>query len=57
MMANQYCDHQPFSPTVQDGQELISPCLAPDYTGEWEHAEVTYTLRGQKAGIAKIKRT
>ncbi|XP_034164074.1 ectonucleoside triphosphate diphosphohydrolase 6 isoform X2 [Pangasianodon hypophthalmus] len=31
-------------------QELVSPCLAPDYTGEWEHAEVTYTLKGQKAG-------
>lgn len=35
---------------LQDGQELISPCLAPDYTGQWEHAEVTYALRGQKAG-------
>ncbi|KAL2082935.1 hypothetical protein ACEWY4_020708 [Coilia grayii] len=32
------------------GQELVSPCLAPDYTGQWEHAEVTYALRGQKAG-------
>ncbi|XP_053365849.1 ectonucleoside triphosphate diphosphohydrolase 6 [Clarias gariepinus] len=35
---------------VGGGQELVSPCLAPDYTGEWEHAEVTYTLKGQKAG-------
>ncbi|XP_076141435.1 ectonucleoside triphosphate diphosphohydrolase 6 [Alosa pseudoharengus] len=35
---------------LKEGQELISPCLAPDYTGQWEHAEVTYTLRGQKAG-------
>ncbi|XP_058255399.1 ectonucleoside triphosphate diphosphohydrolase 6 isoform X2 [Hemibagrus wyckioides] len=34
---------------VGGGQELVSPCLAPDYTGEWEHAEVTYTLKGQKA--------
>lgn len=30
--------------------ELVSPCLAPDYTGQWEHAEVTYKLKGQKAG-------
>ncbi|XP_047013811.1 ectonucleoside triphosphate diphosphohydrolase 6 isoform X3 [Ictalurus punctatus] len=35
---------------VGGSQELVSPCLAPDYTGEWEHAEVTYTLKGQKAG-------
>ncbi|KAI5622803.1 ectonucleoside triphosphate diphosphohydrolase 6 [Silurus asotus] len=35
---------------VGGGQELVSPCLAPDYTGEWEHAEVIYTLKGQKAG-------
>ncbi|TSS85097.1 Ectonucleoside triphosphate diphosphohydrolase 6 [Bagarius yarrelli] len=35
---------------VGGGQELVSPCLAPDYIGEWEHAEVTYTLKGQKAG-------
>uniref|UniRef100_A0AAY4E865 nucleoside diphosphate phosphatase n=1 Tax=Denticeps clupeoides TaxID=299321 RepID=A0AAY4E865_9TELE len=31
-------------------QELISPCLPPDYTGQWEHAEVTYTIKGQKPG-------
>lgn len=36
---------------VGGGQELVSPCLAPDYTGEWEHADVTYTLKGQKAGM------
>ncbi|XP_076834978.1 ectonucleoside triphosphate diphosphohydrolase 6 isoform X2 [Brachyhypopomus gauderio] len=35
---------------VGGGQELVSPCLSPDYTGQWEHAEVTYTLKGQKAG-------
>ncbi|XP_060789392.1 ectonucleoside triphosphate diphosphohydrolase 6 [Neoarius graeffei] len=35
---------------VGGSQELVSPCLAPDYTGAWEHAEVTYTLKGQKAG-------
>ncbi|XP_052010284.1 ectonucleoside triphosphate diphosphohydrolase 6-like [Xyrauchen texanus] len=31
-------------------QELVSPCLAPDYSGEWVHAEVHYTVKGQKAG-------
>ncbi|XP_034537300.1 ectonucleoside triphosphate diphosphohydrolase 6 isoform X2 [Notolabrus celidotus] len=30
--------------------ELISPCLAPEYSGSWEHADVVYTVRGQKAG-------
>ncbi|XP_073783336.1 ectonucleoside triphosphate diphosphohydrolase 6 isoform X1 [Danio rerio] len=31
-------------------QELVSPCLAPDYSGQWEHAEVLYTVKGQKPG-------
>ncbi|KAG2467226.1 ENTP6 diphosphohydrolase, partial [Polypterus senegalus] len=35
---------------LEEGEELQSPCLAPDYRGDWEHAEVVYTLRGQKAG-------
>ncbi|XP_031434979.1 ectonucleoside triphosphate diphosphohydrolase 6 [Clupea harengus] len=35
---------------LQEGQELVSPCLAPDYTGQWKQTEVTYTIRGQKAG-------
>ncbi|TWW78528.1 ectonucleoside triphosphate diphosphohydrolase 6 [Takifugu flavidus] len=30
--------------------ELVSPCLAPEYSGSWEYAEVVYTVRGQKAG-------
>ncbi|XP_067092617.1 ectonucleoside triphosphate diphosphohydrolase 6 [Osmerus mordax] len=30
--------------------ELVSPCLAPEYSGQWEHAEVRYTVKGQKAG-------
>nr|XP_046257017.1 ectonucleoside triphosphate diphosphohydrolase 6 isoform X2 [Scatophagus argus] len=30
--------------------ELVSPCLAPEYSGRWEHADVVYTVRGQKAG-------
>ncbi|XP_073682902.1 ectonucleoside triphosphate diphosphohydrolase 6 isoform X2 [Garra rufa] len=30
--------------------ELVSPCLAPDYSGQWEHAEILYTVKGQKAG-------
>uniref|UniRef100_A0A9J8AQ10 nucleoside diphosphate phosphatase n=2 Tax=Cyprinus carpio TaxID=7962 RepID=A0A9J8AQ10_CYPCA len=36
--------------SVAGPQELVSPCLAPDYSGQWEHAEVLYTVKGQKAG-------
>ncbi|CAG05101.1 unnamed protein product, partial [Tetraodon nigroviridis] len=32
--------------------ELVSPCLAPEYSGSWEYADVVYTVRGQKAGEA-----
>ncbi|KAI7805096.1 ectonucleoside triphosphate diphosphohydrolase 6 isoform X2 [Triplophysa rosa] len=35
---------------LEGPQELMSPCLAPDYSGQWEHAEVIYKLKGQKAG-------
>ncbi|XP_058506965.1 ectonucleoside triphosphate diphosphohydrolase 6 [Solea solea] len=30
--------------------ELVSPCLAPEYSGSWEHADVVYTVKGQKEG-------
>ncbi|TNM99365.1 hypothetical protein fugu_012398 [Takifugu bimaculatus] len=36
--------------TVGGSTELVSPCLAPEYSGSWEYAEVVYTVRGQKAG-------
>jgi len=39
------------SSSVAGPQELISPCLASDYSGQWEHAEVLYTVKGQKAGM------
>ncbi|KAM9248364.1 ectonucleoside triphosphate diphosphohydrolase 6 isoform 1-T4 [Dugong dugon] len=32
-----------------DGKELVSPCLPPGFRGEWEHAEVTYRISGEKA--------
>ncbi|XP_036402559.1 ectonucleoside triphosphate diphosphohydrolase 6 [Megalops cyprinoides] len=35
---------------LEGSQELVSPCLAPDFTDQWEHAEVVYTVKGQKAG-------
>ncbi|MBZ3876553.1 Ectonucleoside triphosphate diphosphohydrolase 6 [Sciurus carolinensis] len=35
---------------VKDGKELVSPCLSPGFKGEWEHAEITYRISGQKAG-------
>ncbi|XP_042522486.1 ectonucleoside triphosphate diphosphohydrolase 6 isoform X1 [Dipodomys spectabilis] len=34
---------------AKDGKELVSPCLSPGFKGEWEHAEVTYRIAGQKA--------
>ncbi|XP_056294581.1 ectonucleoside triphosphate diphosphohydrolase 6 isoform X2 [Pseudoliparis swirei] len=30
--------------------ELVSPCLAPESSGSWQHAEVVYTVRGQRTG-------
>ncbi|XP_043460670.1 ectonucleoside triphosphate diphosphohydrolase 6 isoform X2 [Prionailurus bengalensis] len=34
---------------AEDGKELVSPCLSPGFTGEWQHAEITYRISGQKA--------
>lgn len=39
---------------AKDGKELVSPCLPPDFQGEWEHAEVTYHISGQKAGVTAM---
>ncbi|XP_068597187.1 ectonucleoside triphosphate diphosphohydrolase 6 [Brachionichthys hirsutus] len=30
--------------------ELVSPCLAPEYSGRWEYADLIYSVKGQKAG-------
>ncbi|XP_074262260.1 ectonucleoside triphosphate diphosphohydrolase 6 isoform X4 [Saimiri boliviensis] len=38
---------------AKDGKELVSPCLSPSFKGEWEHAEVTYRISGQKADAEK----
>ncbi|XP_059561355.1 ectonucleoside triphosphate diphosphohydrolase 6 isoform X4 [Myotis daubentonii] len=38
---------------AEAGKELVSPCLAPSFKGEWEHAEITYRLSGQKADAEK----
>ncbi|XP_041106092.1 ectonucleoside triphosphate diphosphohydrolase 6-like [Polyodon spathula] len=35
---------------LEKGNTLVSPCLAPDYEEQWEHAEVVYIIKGQKAG-------
>ncbi|NXF04269.1 ENTP6 diphosphohydrolase, partial [Smithornis capensis] len=32
------------------GEELISPCLPPGFKSEWQHAEIVYKIKGQKAG-------
>ncbi|NXS11544.1 ENTP6 diphosphohydrolase, partial [Neodrepanis coruscans] len=34
-----------------EGEELISPCLPPGFKSEWQHAEIVYKIKGQKAGI------
>lgn len=36
---------------VKEGEELISSCLSPGFKTEWEHAEIVYRVKGQKAGI------
>ncbi|XP_065689729.1 ectonucleoside triphosphate diphosphohydrolase 6 isoform X2 [Patagioenas fasciata] len=33
-----------------EGEELISPCLPPGFESEWQHAEIMYKIKGQKAG-------
>ncbi|XP_075420298.1 ectonucleoside triphosphate diphosphohydrolase 6 isoform X2 [Tenrec ecaudatus] len=33
---------------AKDGKELVSPCLPAGFKGEWEHAEVTYKISGEK---------
>ncbi|KAH0622838.1 hypothetical protein JD844_025558 [Phrynosoma platyrhinos] len=35
---------------LREGEELTSPCLSPDFQGEWEHAKIMYKIKGQKAG-------
>lgn len=43
--------HGHLSIAAEDDKELVSPCLSPRFRGEWEHAEVTYRISGQKAGM------
>ncbi|NXE11780.1 ENTP6 diphosphohydrolase, partial [Lophotis ruficrista] len=33
-----------------EGEELISPCLPPGFKSEWQHAEIVYKIKGEKAG-------
>ncbi|NXG53101.1 ENTP6 diphosphohydrolase, partial [Psilopogon haemacephalus] len=33
-----------------EGEELVSPCLPPGFKSEWQHAEIVYKIKGQKAG-------
>ncbi|XP_070590781.1 ectonucleoside triphosphate diphosphohydrolase 6 isoform X2 [Erythrolamprus reginae] len=35
---------------LKEGEELTSPCLSPNYQGEWEHAKILYKIKGQKTG-------
>ncbi|MED6253133.1 hypothetical protein ATANTOWER_022959 [Ataeniobius toweri] len=38
------------APPLGGSIELVSPCLPPEFSGRWEHADVLYTVRGQRAG-------
>uniref|UniRef100_A0A3Q0R2G3 Ectonucleoside triphosphate diphosphohydrolase 6 n=1 Tax=Amphilophus citrinellus TaxID=61819 RepID=A0A3Q0R2G3_AMPCI len=38
------------APPLGGSTELVSPCLAPEYSGSWEHADITYTVKGQRTG-------
>ncbi|KAM8859639.1 ectonucleoside triphosphate diphosphohydrolase 6 isoform 2-T8 [Spinachia spinachia] len=38
------------APPRGSSTELVSPCLAPESSGSWEHADLVYRVRGQKAG-------
>ncbi|XP_075420300.1 ectonucleoside triphosphate diphosphohydrolase 6 isoform X4 [Tenrec ecaudatus] len=38
---------------AKDGKELVSPCLPAGFKGEWEHAEVTYKISGEKTDAEK----
>uniref|UniRef100_A0ABM5FFU5 Ectonucleoside triphosphate diphosphohydrolase 6 n=1 Tax=Pogona vitticeps TaxID=103695 RepID=A0ABM5FFU5_9SAUR len=34
---------------LKEGEVLASPCLSPDFQGEWEHTKIMYKIKGQKA--------
>uniref|UniRef100_A0A3Q4AZ08 Ectonucleoside triphosphate diphosphohydrolase 6 n=1 Tax=Mola mola TaxID=94237 RepID=A0A3Q4AZ08_MOLML len=38
------------SPSVGGSTELVSPCLAPEYSGSWKYGDIIYTVKGLKAG-------
>ncbi|XP_072246567.1 ectonucleoside triphosphate diphosphohydrolase 6 [Leuresthes tenuis] len=38
------------APPLGGSTELVSPCLPPEFSGGWEHADVFYAVKGQKAG-------
>uniref|UniRef100_A0A669DBL9 nucleoside diphosphate phosphatase n=1 Tax=Oreochromis niloticus TaxID=8128 RepID=A0A669DBL9_ORENI len=38
------------APPLGGSTELVSPCLAPEYSGSWEHADMVYIVKGQSTG-------
>nr|DBA26974.1 TPA: hypothetical protein GDO54_011161 [Pyxicephalus adspersus] len=38
---------------LQPGEELVTPCLAPAYVTEFEHAGITYKVKGEK-GVTSV---
>ncbi|XP_053730743.1 ectonucleoside triphosphate diphosphohydrolase 6 isoform X3 [Synchiropus splendidus] len=38
------------APPLGGSVQLVSPCLAPEYSGVWQHNDVIYAVRGQRSG-------
>ncbi|XP_061915355.1 ectonucleoside triphosphate diphosphohydrolase 6 [Entelurus aequoreus] len=38
------------APPLGGSTELVSPCLAADYSGSWEYADTVFTVSGHRAG-------
>ncbi|XP_061767411.1 ectonucleoside triphosphate diphosphohydrolase 6 isoform X2 [Nerophis ophidion] len=38
------------APPLRGSTELVSPCLAADYSGSWEYADTVFTVSGHRAG-------
>ncbi|CAI5655092.1 unnamed protein product [Oreochromis niloticus] len=41
------------APPLGGSTELVSPCLAPEYSGSWEHADMVYIVKGQSTDEKK----
>nr|XP_033792882.1 ectonucleoside triphosphate diphosphohydrolase 6 isoform X3 [Geotrypetes seraphini]XP_033792884.1 ectonucleoside triphosphate diphosphohydrolase 6 isoform X3 [Geotrypetes seraphini] len=35
---------------LKEDEDFVTPCFTPGFSYKWEHAEITYRIKGQKAG-------